>query len=140
MKRYGWVGLLGLTLILVGCGTTQTADHSQSSEVSAALASEAETSAENVEQPPAEVMNETVEDAETVVEESTEIADQETVESESQAGPVSGTGVSSHPATCNDPNDPFDGEAVKFPAEVWNAERLARFVDSDLVDPESGLE
>ncbi len=42
-----------------------------------------------------------------------------------------------HPATCD---DPFAGVNIRFSANVWQAERLARLVGPDIVDPDSGLE
>ncbi len=97
--------------------------------------------AENPEEAVTEDAEETAEDvaveeSEEAVAETDNVAQQETTE-EVTAEQEALAGAGDHPANCD---DPFAGvERVRFPHEVWNAERIARFVGSDLVDPDSDL-
>lgn len=151
MKRFMVIGLVTLTLALIAaqCGAvrSQTAANDEAAQAAAqevepaeeSMAEEAvaedtaETDADEVaEETPAEAEAEVAEvetSAEEAAEEAEAVAEEEVAEAVSD--------VSGHQdANCG---DPFEGVSVRFNHNVWNAEQLARFVGSDLVDPASGL-
>jgi len=150
MKRFVGIGsmILMLALAAAQCGaasesaTTQESNQAAetSSQVSveesaakgneeANVAAEAEVS-NAVEQ---EVIENRAEGNEEVVGEPGEIAKPEAAESE--AGQEAA--ANDHSEACA---DPFEGVSLRFSPDVWNAEGLARFAGSELVDPASGLE
>ncbi len=138
MKRLGWIGLilLALTVVAAQCSaisTSQTTSGSQESQVGQAQVKEAEPAVESEEEAAVEETSET--EAEAAVAEPATVTGTETTAD----GPeVAADGSEEHPANCEDPFE--DPSNVRFSHEIWNAERLARFVGSEIVDPESGLE
>ncbi len=142
MKRFGWIGLLVLAVILVGCGTLQPTGISDSDQGPVASANEAETSAETE----AKLAADTPVESDEAIEAEAEAAMEEEIaaeEKEVDTGAVTeaeqeiAAGGDDHTAaTCA---DPFEGVTPRFSANLWHAEGLARFVGEDLVDPDSGL-
>ncbi len=136
MKRSVVVGLISLTLALIAaqCGAIQqSATSNQTAAEAGAAGDEANQQAaqDNAVQAGAA-------ESEEVVEAVSDTAGEEAAESEAAADNSAGA-VADTSHQGNDCSDPFAGVQVRFNGEVWQAERIARFVGSDLVDPASGL-
>lgn len=111
MKRFVWMGVIGLTLIIgaVGCGVTSTGSEAAADSPS----------------PPPEPAAEEV---------TTEATPPETEAGEEA---VSAETNDTHGNSCD---DPFAGATnIRFTPDYWTSERLAAFAGSDLVDPAGGL-
>lgn len=152
MKKYQWAGLTVLALLLAGCGAVQGSPPAQPEAQQQAAAQEAQAEEASAEGPAAEV-EESVSDApagEESVDKEEPVAESPAAEEAEQAEASAASDQTAAPAeeetvahTGTDPNceNPFEGvDNVRFSPDVWNAERISRFVGDELVDPASGLE
>jgi hypothetical protein len=131
MKRFIWLGSIIMILAVVAaqCEALQSVTNvpgDQSAQTAAGQGAVSESDKEN-----------TTEVAEASVEESANVAEQEVTESETEAEQKTAAETSDHPADCD---DPFAGVSIRFSAQVWTAEGMARLVRPGLVDSNSGLE
>lgn len=170
MKRFVWIGLVTLVLAVVAaqCGAgAQPADapgnqaaeeepaaqaapaeeESTNEEASAAQAESAadesaqpEEAAEEVAEEASETEEAAAEEADTTAQESAE-SEEAASESESAAADEEEPAAQADSHSPADCEDPFAGvENIRFSADIWNAERISRFVGPELVDPSSNLE
>jgi hypothetical protein len=146
-------GLVVFTLaLLTACGAATQADTTNQAveEASTTEDTVVEEAAPAVEESASEVEEvaeeEAVVEEETVAESSEEVVEEEEpaeaaaieTETEEVAQEEAMAETDTHSdVTCE---DPFAGVDIRFAPQVWTAEGITRFVGTELVDPESGLE
>ncbi len=142
MKRIAWLGLvlIMLTVVAAQCGaaSSQTAKREENRQDLAAAAAELESPPDDRTEAadPAKTTAGDVIQAETGTGEAAAAAsDQATASAADESDTHPGSDPPS--ATCD---DPFAGVSINFSASLWTANRLARFVSADVVDPSSSLE